>query len=463
MISTHATRFRALCLTLLLLDPSIEAFAALPDALTWPEIQEIVLQKNLELQSVRQQIEASRADLERAGLRPNPTLSLSDASWKTNQSPVGRAGDLVAHLEQPIERGGKLQLRQTQGRAALQAAQFDLLRNERQILTRTAAAIIDLDNARSRQAAAQEIAATLDRAENIARRRLKAGDLSEVSVGRVTADAIRARNEVTVAQGDILEALQTLRVLLGSEALQSLEPRSFNIDSLPIPKQLGQSGSSAADAVRTDATSPDTLAAEQREKAAEAALDLAKAQRTRDVTVGVQIERMPYSNVSVFGVSASFPLFIFNDFSADIRRASSDLVSAQLETRRIELQLLADRLRLSHGLANARERESRLRDEALPVASRNAETTEYAFQRGAVSVLEVLDAQRTLRSVQIEVLNARADRLRAATAVALFEDPRLRSSPSDARDSPVPGAPATNANNYNNSNTSNTSNTENNR
>ena len=362
MIPTFFSPNRVLCLALLLLCPLAQVNAATPEAVNWSEIREIALRKNGELQSARQQIESARADLERAGLRPNPTLSLSDSSWKLNQSPAGRSGDLVAHLEQPIERGGKLQFRQAQGMASLQAAQFDLLRSERQILTRTASAIIDLDNARLRKAAAHEISAALDRSEAIARRRLKAGDLSEVSVGRVSADAIRARNDVTVAQGDVTEALETLRVLLGTEALQNLLSQRLDIDSLPAPTQAAQPAATQTDPASAESRSPDMLAAERREKAAEAALDLAKAQRTRDITVGIQIERMPYSNVSVFGLSASFPLFVFNDYSADIRRASSDLVAAQLDTRRIELQLKADRSRLSQGLANARERESRLRD-----------------------------------------------------------------------------------------------------
>ena len=405
--------------------------AAPLDPVTWTEIREILVQTNIELKSARQQIEASRFDLERAGLRPNPTLSMSTSSWRYNQSPVGRAGDLVAHLDQSIERGGKRQLRQAQGLAALQAAQYDLLRSERQVLTRMAAAIIDLDSARLRRTAAQEIAAALDRSEAIAKRRLKAGDLSEVSVGRVSADAIRARNDVTVAQGDIHEALQNLRVLIGPEAIDKLEPQRLDIESLPVPARTVTGEGAIPVPALADAGAPDLAASQRRELAAQAALDLAKAQRTRDVTVGVQIERTPFSNTSVFGLSMSVPLFVFNDYSADIGRANSDVVSAQLDTRRLELQLQADRLRLSQGLINAREREARLRDQALPVAVRNAETAEFAFQRGAASVLDVLDAQRTLRSVQIEVLNARADRLRAATSVALLEDPRLRVNPDD--------------------------------
>lgn len=408
------------------------ASAQTPPKIAWAEVRDVVVQTNLELQSARQQIEASRIDLERAGLRPNPTLSFSDTGWKYNQNPVGRNGDLFARLDQPIERGGKLQLRQAQGLAALQAAQFDLLRSERQVLTRVAVAIIDLDTARLRQTAAREIATALDRSEAIAKRRLGAGDLSEVSVGRVSADAIRARNDVTAAQGDINEAMQNLRVLIGSAGIEKLERQQMDIDSLPVP--LAPVAPVASDNLPplADTSAPELIAAQRREAVAQAALDIAKAQRTRDVSVGVQLERASFASTSSIGVSISFPLFVFNDYSTDIRRASSDVISAQIETRRLQQQWQAERIRFSLGLANAQERETRLRDQALPVAVRTAETAEFAFQRGAASVLEVLDAQRTLRSVQIEVLNARADRLRAAASVALQADPSLRFNPADA-------------------------------
>ena len=271
----------------------------------------------------------------------------------------------------------------------------------------------------------------------IARRRLNAGDLSEVGAGRVATDAIRARNDVSVARGDIFEATQTLRMLLDPLTFESIQAREIDIDSLPGPAgpstALPESGTSGPQAAGAVGRSPELAGARRREEAARAALALATAQRTRDVTVGVQMERPSYSNVAVMGVFASFPLHVFNDFSADIRRASSDLLAARIDTERLSVQLVTERARLAQGLANAREREERLRDLALPAAQRNAQTAEYAFQRGAASVLEVLDAQRTLRGIQIEVLAARADRLRAASAAALLDR-----SPDRDLSAPVP-------------------------
>lgn len=409
------------------------------DPVNWAELRALALRANLELMLARQQVTAAQADLERASLRPNPNLTLSDSSWRLNQSPIGRAADLAAHLDQTIERGGKLELRKAQGQESLAATRWDGVKTERDILWRTASAVIDLDTARLRLVAAQEILVTLERANEIGRRRLAVGDLSEVSAGRITADALRARNDVTAARADIQEAFSALRNLLGPAAIKALEGRVLDIDSLPAPKHAAQVADASEPGERPSGQSPDIKAAIRREAAAQAALDLARAQRTRDVSIGLQLGRPAFSTGTVFGVSASFPLFVFNDYSADIRRADSDLTTARLETRRLALQIQTERSRLSQAVGNARERETRLRDEVLPVARRNADTAEFAFRRGAASVLDVLDAQRTLRSAQLEVLAARADRLQAGTQLALLEDPRYNSDRDDLLpDSPKP-------------------------
>jgi len=52
----------------------------------------------------------------------------------------------------------------------------------------------------------------------------------------------------------------------------------------------------------------------------------------------------------------------------------------------------------------------------LGAASRSAEAVEFAFRRGASSVLEVLDARRTLRAVRLEALAARTEHAKAYAA-----------------------------------------------
>jgi outer membrane protein, heavy metal efflux system len=413
------------CLSLIFAGPMIGHAEELQVPITWEQLRAMTGKSNLEIQLARQLIATAQADLERAGLKPNPTLTLSDSSWKLNRSPLGYGADISARIDQTLERGGKLKLRQKQSTALLEATQLDVLRTERLVMARLGSAIVDLDSARLKLKASREISLTLERAAAIARQRLGAGDLSEVAADRVSTDAIRALNDITVAQGDLLDAELSLKLLVGADRLSARDMQSIDVRTLPSPPPAEASVRADGVSTKVDPRTPELLAAKRREAAARAGVELANSQRTRDVSVGVQVEKQSYTGGAFLGVSLSLPLMIFNDYAAEIRRANSDQMSAELETNRLESQIQSEQTRLRYGLRLATEREARLRDQALPVAVRNAKAVQFSFQRGAASVLEVLDAERTLRTVQIEVINARADRLRTATAFALILDPSL--------------------------------------
>ena len=52
----------------------------------------------------------------------------------------------------------------------------------------------------------------------------------------------------------------------------------------------------------------------------------------------------------------------------------------------------------------------------LPRARKVAEMAELAYSKGAMSLTELIDARRTLRSILIEALSARTDHAKAAQA-----------------------------------------------
>ena len=143
---------------------------------------------------------------------------------------------------------------------------------------------------------------------------------------------------------------------------------------------------------------------------------LALAQRTRDITIGVQTERSPSLGGNVFGVSASIPLFINNDFSGDIARADADLASAQEELERLKGLVRIDAARAAAQAASALERAQRLEQVSLPEATRAAQAIDFAFSRGAATLTDLFDARRQLVAVRIETLGARADYSKAVLA-----------------------------------------------
>src|SRR5207244_5917622 len=162
---------------------------------------------------------------------------------------------------------------------------------------------------------------------------------------------------------------------------------------------------------------PDVLAAQARVEAAEKQRDLAKAQRTRDFTIGAQFERFPGSvPVNSIGFGVAFPLFTGYDFSGDIQKAEVDRYAALDALARARALASVEIRRAASDLNAAAERLDRYEGSLLGAAGRSAQAAEFAFQRGATSVLEVLDARRTLRAIQVETVAARADHAKALAA-----------------------------------------------
>jgi cobalt-zinc-cadmium efflux system outer membrane protein len=226
----------------------------------------------------------------------------------------------------------------------------------------------------------------------------------------VQVDYERAQNDARGAQAELGRARLALAYIIGAEhAAAELQAT----DLWPAPESVDIS-----DLDRAIETRPDVLAAKSRVEVAEKLRDLARAQQTRDISVGIQYERWIPGNVAsnAVGLGVSIPLFTGYDFSGDIQKAEVDRYAALDAVARVRAIAATDLRRSASDLNAAAERVERYDKSLLGAAGRSAQAAEFAFQRGAISVLEVLDARRTLRAVQIESVAARADYAKALSA-----------------------------------------------
>ncbi|MCK6386212.1 MAG: TolC family protein, partial [Zoogloea sp.] len=150
--------------------------------------------------------------------------------------------------------------------------------------------------------------------------------------------------------------------------------------------------------------------------------ELARAQRTRDVSVGVQYEHFPPDARNTYGVSISVPLFLGNDYRGDIARSEADYSAAEQQLLATRAAVGNEQARLQAELDAARARHQRLRDVVLPAAEKAARGADLAIQKGAMSLTDYLDTQRSLRSARIEAILARADLARAGLLLRLAGD-----------------------------------------
>ncbi len=345
---------------------------------------------------------AARADLIRSTQGPDPQLTLGAGSVGRdvgNGSLWSKTFDHSLRVDQTIERSGKPALRRAAAEALHEAYLADLTEALRRARLSVAQGHFELTAAvarRNETAAALGLANDAQRAQNL---RVKAGDVAPIDATRLALDAVRVQADLRQAEADVHATRVQLATMLGAESsVEVLRP----VDPWAPAAGLPFSGS------RTEPSStglrPDVVAAQMRLTAAEQARELARAQRVRDVSVGVQVDRWPVSATNASGtgntvsVFFSVPLFVRHGLEGEIARAEVDLANARETVRRAQLAALSDLAQTRSRWAAAAVRRWLASDELAPAAERVAAGAELAYRRGATSLLDVFDARRSLRA-----------------------------------------------------------------
>jgi cobalt-zinc-cadmium efflux system outer membrane protein len=384
-------------------DTSWAANAALQQ-LTLEQARALMRENNRELRLARHAVAGAEADILSAAAPPNPTLSISSAKlgpghgsdspslWNRVESSVG--------VTQLFERGRKRELRTEAARLTASATRSEAAAVERQQRIELARTYYDLAVAQERVRIASENAALFDNTIEAAERRVQAGDLSRADLARLTVDALRARNEAEQGRLERERAQVALGYVIGAEAdARSIEaadpwpPIAPLLDRSTLGRYVDQR--------------PDVQAAEARVQAADTARALAQSLRTRDVTAGLQYDRTPadVTRHSV-GVSVSVPLFTRYYYEGEIRRSEADFLTAQTTLERTRAAALSEINAAAATYNNTAERVVRFQSVLLKAAEQAAAGAEFAYSRGAIGVMDLLDARRQLHATRLEYADA---------------------------------------------------------
>ncbi|NEX64601.1 TolC family protein [Noviherbaspirillum galbum] len=411
-----------LCAVMLLCQPGTAAEPANQRTrpITLAQSIALALQQNHDVRLALAASRAAQANLDTANTAPNPTLTVQSAGINP-QLGIGpgslrdKTVDTSIRIDQLIERGGKRALRTENASHLQRAADIDIQDARRQLAISVSQAYYDLLAAQARLGILEDNQNLFDKSLAAARLRKRAGDLAGADLDRLLADALRAANDRRQAQADAMRASLALARLLGMPAgdgmLQATDEWPAPIEP-QMPAQLEASL----------AARPDVRAAQARVDAAEAARKLALASRTRDVTVGVQYDHYPSSNANTQGggnswaVGVQIPLFVRNHFEGEIRAADAALESARLTHEKILAAARNEALGAWQDVGAAGDKIRRIDADLLAAARRASDAAEFAFKNGAIPVMDLLDAQRTYRSIQLDAINARADHAKALAA-----------------------------------------------
>ncbi|MBU3723951.1 MAG: TolC family protein [Burkholderiaceae bacterium] len=369
----------------------------------WSRAVERLVRCNADVRLALVQLDSARAERTIAGQIPNPQASFGAASINPQKGVKGGNQqyqiDWLARIDQLIERGGKRELRISQAESGLLASRWQSADTMRTALLALSHAWSELWAAQDRELLLDTALIDFRRIEEVSRLRYNAGDIAQADLSRVVIDLQRIENDREQARAERLRAQQVLAFVL------MLPPDSAEIRlSSPWPALQGTFPEPDAMVIR-----PEIAAAEALVEKTRSARELARTLGTRDVVVGVQADRYPApaGDGNTFGLYASVPLFTWHRYEGELAKSESDYTAALLTRQRLENQTKTRQVQLLQEREVSLGRWRRLRDNALPLGDRVSASIRLAYEQRAISLLDMLDALRVHRLLQIDTLEAR--------------------------------------------------------
>jgi cobalt-zinc-cadmium efflux system outer membrane protein len=366
----------------------------------------LALLHNHALQALRSTIQQSLAEEITANLRPNPTLGL-DAQFlpifqpnKFDADYLDQSAQFDAGIGYLFERGGKRQHRLQAAKDQTAVVRSLVSDNERQLVFNVSQQFVDVLLAESLLEFAQQDLDSFQKTVDISKERFRVGDISENDFLKIKLQLLQFQSDVNAAKLARLQSLAALRQLLGFETVPDDYDVQGTLDYQPVHADLNGLKNVAA------LNRPDLRAAQQSVTAAESQYALQKANGKMDIT-----GTFSYSHTAGASSGSFFynmPLPIFNRNQGEIARAQYAITQAQQQASETTQQVSTDVVTAFASLQTNDQIIQLYQGGYVEQAKQSRDISEYAYRKGAVSLLDYLDAERTYRANQLAYRQALA-------------------------------------------------------
>ena len=367
----------------------------------------LALLHNHAMQAMRSTILQSQAEETTANLRPNPTLGL-DAQFLPIFQPNQFSSDYMDQQAQfdagvgyLFERGKKRQHRLKAAQDLTTVTRSQVSDSERQLIFNVGQQFIDVLLAESTLDFAQQDLDSFQKTVDISNERLRAGDMSEGDFLKIKLQLLQFQTDVSAAKLAKLQSLAALRQLLGFESVPDDYDVQGTLDYQPVHGDLIALKTLAA------INRPDLRAAQQAVTAAESQLALQQANGKMDITGTFNYTHTAGVNTGAFYYN--MPLPIFNRNQGEIARARFAITQAQEQASETTQQVSTDVVTAYGNLHSNDEIIQLYQGGYVDQAKQSRDISEYAYRKGAASLLDYLDSERTYRANQLAYRQALAN------------------------------------------------------
>lgn len=386
------------------------AQAGPPAALRLDELVKAAVERNPRLAKATFAVDAAQGRFVQAGLYPNPVFSFTADELGDRTGP---GGILTPSLSQEIVRGGKLQLSQAAAAKEVDQVALNLMAERYAVIGSVRAAFYEAFALQERAVILRDL---IRINETIAARTAaarQAGGAAEIDVVQLELELERVRAEAKAVDQELPAAVRRLAAVVGVGELPP-GPLAAPFD-LTLPTY-------DADNTRTVVTTvhPSVRAARVATEQAAFALRRAQAEPIPNVTVTAGYTRQNQNRSNDWGVGVSVPLPVWNKNQGNIQAAAAELAASQQDVGRVENEL-AERVAVTfRTYAAAKQRAEWYQTRIISRAEQAIAilTDETLKPRANVTILQVIQAQRTLAEARLEYNKSLGEAWRAAAELS---------------------------------------------
>lgn len=377
-----------------------------PPSIAMQQAISMALEHNQALRAQRLNVDQAKAGQITAALKPNPVYAMVNEDF-----PVFSPKDLtfpnlrdnqefLQSMSFTYERGSKRVKRVQVAEDTTEVTTRGVADAERQLRFQVAQAFIAMLLAKSNLEFAREDLKNFSDVVELNRQRMELGDIAESDFLKISLQKLQFEQDVSAAQLALSQTRAALRQMLGYESV----PENFDVTGdlahkkYLIPFEELQK--------RALVERPDLLAAQSGVKLANDTVALAYGNRARDLTWEVEYKRNGMVNGVGFGASMEIPFH--NRNQGEIVRSKVAVRQAQETESFTRVGALTDVLTAYSGLRSADEVLNLYEAGYLDQATKSREISDYAYRRGAASLLDLLDAERSYRATQLAYRQALA-------------------------------------------------------
>jgi cobalt-zinc-cadmium efflux system outer membrane protein len=363
---------------------------------------EKAIKNNSELQYYMNNIEASKALKYQSGLIPNPEFDIEAENIFGSEDFSGFKGsEITASLSQNILLAGKISKREKVSEMNITLAEWDYEAKRLEIITNIRRAFISALTTQKLIEKNNELIKISNELTKNLSERVKAGKISPAEVSRAKIISNNLQIKITRLEANYDAAIYELTILINDPTL------SFNniIGELKEINELPQYDS----LYKMLENNPNIKRYGSEYEKQKAVITYEESKATPDLTISAGYKRLNDAEANTFLVGASVPIPIFNRNQGSIQEAQIRLDQKKNEFETIKNKLILQLNLLYNKLGNLLTTAQKLNAESIPDAEEAFKIIKEGNLVGRFTILDVLDAQRTLFEIDNLYLNIQTD------------------------------------------------------